>query len=196
MTKPVPSPLIESATSLHDELLRFEELCNNAEKAPLESEKSLERSAKLLREVAESDERLATHVRALVAAVSNVRDRQQLHADKVQIVARRLQERTEVFKELLQRYGALGQDAGKLNALVQEVAAERREGAEGNRELAKKLESLIAEMTRVADQAQTVTDAAAEKSFDDIGRQSDSLRQQLLAARNKMSLLHKSLSGS
>jgi hypothetical protein len=45
----------------------------------------------------------------------------------------------------------------------------------------------------VADEAQGLATSANEADFSDIARQADSLRQQLLSARNKMSLLQKGL---
>jgi hypothetical protein len=41
-----------------------------------------------------------------------------------------------------------------------------------------------------------VTGLAEEQDFTDIGRQADSLRQQLLSARNKLNLLRKGLASS
>ncbi len=48
-------------------------------------------------------------------------------------------------------------------------------------------------MNEVAEHAQDLTTAAREADFEDVSRQAESLRQQLLAARNKVQLLHGSL---
>ena len=62
-----------------------------------------------------------------------------------------------------------------------------------NQELIGILDALNERMGQVADEAQAVTGLAEEQDFTDIGRQADSLRQQLLSARNKLNLLRTGL---
>ncbi|WP_224362787.1 hypothetical protein [Hyalangium versicolor] len=192
------SELVAAAESLESQLLRFESLADQLRKAPLNSEKSLERASKLLRDVAEQDQVLNASVSALVAAVTAARDRQQIQAEAVNARAQELQQRAETFKALLERYGALGQSAAELNQRMQEFAAQRAKAQtpEQNTELISTLDTLNQRMVEVADEAQSVTGLAEEQDFTDVGRQSDSLRQQLLSARNKLNLLRKGLASS
>ena len=193
------SELVAAAEALEAQLTRFESLAEQFRKAPLNSEKSLERASKLLRDVAEQDQQLNASVSALVAAVTATRNRQQTQAESVNERAQELQARAEAFKTLLERYGALGQSAAELNQRMQEFAAQRSksQGTAGeNQELIGILEALDTRMGEVADEAQAVTGVAEEKDFTDIGRQADSLRQQLLSARNKLNLLKKGLASS
>jgi hypothetical protein len=100
---------------------------------------------------------------------------------------------------LLERYGALGQSAAELNQRMQEFAAQRNKSqgtGEQNTELIGILDALNERMGQVADEAQAVTGLAEEQDFTDIGRQADSLRQQLLSARNKLNLLRQGLASS
>jgi uncharacterized protein YoxC len=193
------SELVAAAEALEAQLTRFESLAEQFRKAPLNSEKSLERASKLLRDVAEQDQQLNTSVSALVAAVTATRNRQQVQAESVNERAQELQQRAETFKTLLERYGALGQSAAELNQRMQEFAAQRSKSQETggqNTELIGILDALNERMGQVADEAQAVTGLAEEQDFTDIGRQADSLRQQLLSARNKLQLLRKGLAAS
>ncbi|NNB90397.1 hypothetical protein HJC10_34775 [Corallococcus exiguus] len=194
---PPSSELVSAAQSLDAELLRFEALSEQLKEAPLTSEKHLERASKTLKDLADLDDALRMRVGALVQAITGVRNRQQAQADAVNVCAQELQQRTEVFKELLTRYGALGQSAADLNGRMQEFAALRQQAtrtAEEDARLTEVFTALQARMAEVADDAATLTSAAEEAKFTDIGRQAESLRQQLLSARNKLGLLHQSLS--
>ena len=189
------SELVAAAEALDSQLTRFESLADQLCKSPLNSEKSLERASKLLRDVAEQDQVLNASVSALVAAVTATRDRQQKHAEAVNALAQQLEKRAETFKALLERYGALGMSAAQLNQSMQEFAAQRSKAQtpEQNLELVGALDGLNDRMVQVAEEAQSVTKLADEQDFSDVGRQADSLRQQLMSARNKLGLLRKGL---
>jgi cytochrome c556 len=193
--KSPPSELVAAAEALDSQLTRFESLAEQLRQAPLDSEKNLERASKLLQEVAEQDQVLNASVSALVAAVTVARDRQHLRAEAVNARAQELQQRAEAFKALLERYGALGQSAAGLNLRMQEFAAQRAKAQmpEQNTELLSTLDALNEQMVKVAEEAQSVTKLADEQDFTDVGRQADSLRQQLLSARNKLGLLRKGM---
>ncbi|MFY1829550.1 hypothetical protein ACN47A_26790 [Myxococcus fulvus] len=195
--KPQESTLVTAARSLDEGLERFEALAQQLQEAPLQAEKHLEKASATLKALADMDEELRARVAGLVGAISQVRDRQQTQAEAVQARAMQLQERTEIFKDLLVRYGSLGQSAGELNVRMQEFAAQRQQAKtpEENAALATSFQSLQDRMGEVADEAQSLSQAAQERDFNDIARQAESLRQQLLSARNKLSLLQKSFGG-
>jgi chromosome segregation ATPase len=193
--KPPSSELTSAAEALEAQLRRFESLADQFRRSPLNSEKSLERASKLLRDVAEQDGLLNASVSALVAAVAKTRDRQQQEADSVNAHALHLQQRAELFKALLERYGALGQSAAELNQRMQEFATQRAQaqGEEHNAALLQSLEALQERMGQVADEARAVVEQAEAQDFADVGRQAESLRQQILSARNKLGLLRKGI---
>ena len=187
------SALVDAAAALDGELRRFEDLSQQIKRLPFNTEKNLERAAKALQEIADSDERLGAQVRALVEAVSHVRERQQQHATIVQERALELQARTEVYQKLLEHFGTLGQEAASINALVQEIAAQPRATPDERATVMERLVTAQEKMSLVADGAKALTDAANAKDFEDLARSADNLRQSLLAARNKIGLLHKGL---
>ncbi len=188
------SELVAAAQALDEGLERFEALTEQLQKAPLQSEKHLERASDTLKALADMDDQLRARVTSLVGVISRVRDRQQAQAELVHQSAQKLQERTEVFKDLLVRYGSLGQSAGELNVHMQQFAQQRQQAKtpEEQAALATTFQALQDRMAQVADDAKALAALANEKDFGDIARQADSLRQQLLSARNKMGLLQKS----
>ncbi len=176
MTNPAnPSELSEAALALDRELRRFEELAGQAAKVKLNSEKSLERATEALTRAAESQDRIHAHVQQLVAAVAAARQKQEADAAALMARAEQIAARRKEFADVLQRMAGLGEMAKAIqNAL--------REGAPG-------LDDVQGPMQRIADEAAAILRDAQEKDMEDVARQADVLRQQVLAARNKIGLL-------
>lgn len=183
--------LVVAARELAGKLENFEVATDALQRLPLDSQKNLERSAHALSEIATLDEELVARVQTLVAVFTRSRERQQAQALAIQKRAEQIKERTEVYQQLLARFGALGQHAGSLNQMMQQMAIQK-----GSTEGGASFADLQRRMDQVVDDAQAVTHLAQEKDFSDVSRQADSLRQQLLAARNKLTLLHQKLSSS
>ncbi|MGQ0508449.1 MAG: hypothetical protein ACT4TC_24390 [Myxococcaceae bacterium] len=190
-----PSVLIQAAEGLDQSLTKFQQLVESVEKAPLTSQKGIERAAKLLQEIVDLEGNLETRIRDLVNAVTTLRERQEGHARAAHTRALELQSRTATFQELLERYGTLGRAATDLNAQLQGVEQKRAAAASGEADIetATAIGPLLDRMGQVAAEAGTLADDAGAKDFDDVARQADSLRQQLLSAKNKLDLLHKKL---
>ncbi|MBX5483974.1 MAG: hypothetical protein IRZ16_19290 [Myxococcaceae bacterium] len=174
------SELVHAASALEAELRRFEELCLAAEKTPLRSRKQLERAARQLEAVAESDERLGARVQALLTAIHAARARKDEHAQKVSAAALSLQERTARYQQLMQQFAELGQLAASLSAEAPEPTRLAEVSESG---------SLFDRMGELARRAKDLEDQAAEDAFDDVAHEADTLRQQLLSTRNKLKLL-------
>ena len=126
--------------------------------------------------------------------MSASRDRQVKHAAALGAAAARLQQRTEVLQGLMTEFGALGTSAGALNGSVQALAVRREKGE--SQSLVPDLDLLHERMGEIADAAKALVDKSAKVEFEDIGERAESLRQQLLAARNKVALLRKGLAAS
>jgi hypothetical protein len=183
--------LTEAAAALEAELKRFEELSAAARKVPLDTEKNLGRAARALQETADSQERTATLVRALVEAINRARDHQQQTAEVLLARAEELKAQTEHLEAMLGRFKTLGVDAREIQGLVQSAgekgAARDLEGALATLDQAReKIDAIAVRATELA------TDAK-DKGISDVEREADSLRQQLLAARNKLGLLQQGL---
>jgi len=197
-----PSPLLAAAQAFDAELERFGHLAESARRGPLESQKALERAAETLKEIADCEEQMQARARALMAALGAAREQQEAQAALVSQRAEEVRQRTTVYAQLLQQFQTLGQDAAELNSMGQRLSTRKRDAGASAADMAKDpelaagLRELSERMGAVAERAQTLTSAARAADFEDVSRQADSLRQQLLAARNKVVLLHGTLAAN
>ena len=194
-TKSDGSELTEAAQALDVELRRYEELATGLARERLDTEKNLRRAAQALNALRDCDARLGEHVQALVAAIGAARERQQASAEVVQTQAERIRARGESLTALLTRWQALGEHAGEVNRMIQRLASEHRD-ENGTGESSPEHESAFADVDarlgRLADDAEGLSTTAEAEGFGDLGRQAESLRLQLLSARNKLrTLQHK-----
>ena len=193
--KQATSELMEAATAFDDELARFGRLVEAARTGPLNSQKHLQRAARAFEQLAESEQRLGVAAQTLVGALQTARQRQEAQAQAIQGRAREIEARTTVAAELLQRYGAVGQKAGELNALVLEIAAKKTNGSsEPDDAVVASLAKLRERMGEVADIAGGLVASAREADFEDIARQADSLRQQISSVGEKVAAIERALS--
>lgn len=180
--------LSAAAGALEAELRRYGELAEEIRQARLDSEKGLRRASQTLVQLQASDGRLAALVQQLVAAVGAASAQQQALAETVRACAGRIAERSMRLTGLLEQWEALGAAAADVNGLVQQLSGDGESPTNGvDREGA--LHTVDERLTRLADEAQTLAERAADDQFPDLGRQASSLRLQLLNAGNKLRLL-------
>ena len=172
-----PSDLSEAALSLDHELRRFEDLAAQAAHVKLNTEKNLERATEALSRAAESQDRINAQVQKLVAAVQSARLKQESDAAGLMARAQEIANRRAQFAQVLQRMGGLGQMAKEVQELLKEGDF--------------KLDEVQARMQRVADDAAEIGRSAVELDMEDLARQAEVLRTQVLAAKNKIALLAK-----
>jgi methyl-accepting chemotaxis protein len=188
------SELVNAAMAIEEELRRFETLAEEVRTSPLRSQKNLEKMGKLLNTVADCDERMVASMRSLLGVLNQWRERQQELATQVNNRAQELQERTKVYQALMERFAGLGQEAGSLSSLMQEVAGRTQQGQPVQaEEIISSLQKVNEGMTQVAENAESLASDAAAQDFVDVARDAESLRQQLLAARNRANLLQQKL---
>lgn len=189
------SALVTAAEQFDAALRRFAALTEGLQKAPVDSQRALERAGDTLQQIAACEEELQAQAQALMAALGVARDAQQAQADAVRARATEIQKRTEDYASLVERFESLGTNAAELNASAQSLAARKRTPDEmiKDGELLAGLDELQERMTAVATAAEALAADAGAADFDDLSRKVDSLRQQLLAARNKIGLLKEAL---
>jgi chromosome segregation ATPase len=170
-----PSALAEAALALDRELRRFEDLAAQAARLKLSSEKNLERATEALTRAAESQDRIRAHVQELVAAVAATRERQESDAANLMERAQEIAGRRKEFSEVLERMAGLGR-----------MAKEIQEALKGGPSAA---EGIGARMQQISDEAAAIVRTAEEKEMEDVARQAEVLRQQILGAKNKIALL-------
>lgn len=175
------SELSAAAVLLDQELRKFEELSDLAGRIKLNSEKNLERATEALTRAAESQDRIAAHVRSLVAAVSAARERQEQDANALMARAQEISRRRTRFAEIVEQMAALGGVAKEIQTLLQQEKSKETVGQVQQRLQA--AEERAGELARLA----------GDEEMEDLARQADSLRQQLQSARNKLNLLAQKL---
>ena len=194
-SKPADSPLVASAEAFDETLKRFAALADGLRKGRLDSQSNLERAAENLKRVAGCEEELQAHAQALTMALATARDAQQAQAEAIRLRALEIQGRGEELTRLMRGFEAIGRDAAALNASAQQLAARKRTPDEmvKDGELLAGLDDLQERMTAVLVAGEQLSAEARQSDFEDLSRKVDSLRQQILAARNKIGLLKEAL---
>jgi hypothetical protein len=194
MEKRPTSELIAAALEFDEELERFGKLAEASRRDPLNSQKSLERAARLFDDIGACEKRLGEAAQALVVALGVARQKQETHAAAIQQRGDLIEKRSAAAAELLQQYGAMGLKAADLNQLALGIAAKHASGQPSDDgDLLPALGELRTRMAEVAAGAKSLNAAAREADFEDIARQADSLRQQIMAADDKVAAIEKSL---
>jgi hypothetical protein len=99
---------------------------------------------------------------------------------------------------LLARFGKLGEVGQALNAGLQKVATYKPDpygtSAE-SKEARDALDAIANGLATCAEHAQQLATEAQALDFEDLARQADGLRQQILATKNRLSLVQKAFAG-
>ncbi len=189
------SAFAAAAAALESELKRFEDIAASLARSPLNSEKAIEHAARLTRDAADAQARFAEQLQGLVALVGTANERQRAAAATINGRVSDIDARTTEHTAFGVRLGQLGEEARGINALVQEATTGGGMPTSPERlaELIGRLEEIVARMDGAVARAQEVAREATAADFVDVARQADALRQQLLAARNRVGLLRRGL---
>jgi hypothetical protein len=185
------SALTTAAAGLEAELRRYVDLAAAAVRVPLTSEKNLDRAARAMGDAAESERRVLEQVAALGQAVGAARDAQQSSTAALNAHAETVASRRAELDALLGRFAALGELARAMNEAMQKLAAYKVTPYEADPDMQTALAEMAGNMTTAATHAQELASEATGKSFEDLARQAEGLRQQILAAKNRLALLQK-----
>jgi len=191
--KPDMLGLAAAVEGLDAELCRYEALAAGIQRERLDSEKHLRRAAQALSDLENSEARLGEHIRALAGAIATARERHEKQSGAVQAQADKIRRRTESLAQLLERWRALGEAAGEVNRLVQQVAAAAQEASAAERIDALAFREVDDRLCRLAEESGELARAAQDELFVDLGTHAESLRVELLSARNKFLLLERRL---
>jgi chromosome segregation ATPase len=173
--KQVPE-LVRAAQALEDELTTLEALSRSVRKIRLDTDKSIARAAKELNEALAVPERLAGGLRAMAEAMSNMQARQQAALEPLAASAVNLQERMNLLGAHMQAFAELGRAAGEVTAKLQ------ADGAFAPTSLVE----VKAQLTKIADGARSLCESTRSDDFPDVARESDALRQRILAVRRRL----------
>jgi DNA repair exonuclease SbcCD ATPase subunit len=184
------SALKAAVQALDEELDRFEALADAARRTPLTSERSLEKAATAINQAADSQKRVHGHIQALIDAITAARVKHDQTAEELVKTRDEVQARGERFQTQLARFAALGKEAADISGFVRQLGELK---GKPNGEVVAQLASVQERMARVVDGAAALGKEADAENMEDLGRQCDSLKQQVQSALNKVTLLRDKL---
>jgi hypothetical protein len=187
------SELMAAAATFDAQLARFADLAEAARQGPLNSQKNLQRAARSFQEIGEAEKRLGVAAQDLVGALTAARRTQETQAQAIQERAQEIARRTAVAADLLKRYGAIGEKAAELNALVLDLAGKKSGDGAVSGEVLTLLGQVRARLAEVLERAHNLVAAAREADFEDIAGEAQSLREQVTAADGKIASIERSL---
>lgn len=191
-TPKTASPLVTAAAALDEELRAYDELAAEAKRAPMNSEKGLQRAIKIVQDSAGRNERIQEKLKGLVAEIELARTRQVESLNTLLEAARAVETRAQQHDGMMQRFAALGESARQVNTMTVALS-ERRQAGAAEAELLEGLNGIQIQMATVVAEAEALTILATEQDWPDFARQADAVRQQVLAAKNKLVLAHRTV---
>jgi methyl-accepting chemotaxis protein len=168
--------LVTAAGALEETLRRLREVVERALHGTLSTRKQIERTATALAALGPLEAELGLHARALVSAIDRSRRMQEDLTGRAHARALELQARSAELQLLMDALGQLGQETHRVAGTFEGESSPERLAA-----AAVELDGLVSRARELAEQAGT-------RGFEDVRRQVDSLRQQLSAARNRLTL--------
>jgi hypothetical protein len=185
-------PLVAAAAALDDELRAYDELGREARRLKFDNDKSIHRGLRIVQESQVRSDTIQEKLRALVAEIEQARGRQAESLNTLLETAKTVQARAQEHAALMARFATLGESAQRVNALALELSAKRSAGASES-ELLQGLGEIQLHMATVVGEAEALAQRASEQDWPELARQADAVRQQVLAAKNKLALAHKAV---
>jgi hypothetical protein len=179
------SPLVLAAAALDEELRHYDSLAEEAKRSHINSAKTLHRAVRVVQESTARNETVQGKLRGLVTQIEEARTRQVESLNTLLEAAQRAQARSEQYDALLNRFAALGESARHVNTLAGEADAKRQAGGP-EADLLEGLGSIETQMAGVVAEAEALATLASEQDWADLKGQADAVRQQVLAAKNKL----------
>jgi hypothetical protein len=181
-----PSDLVAATMALDEELEKVEHLAESAARVPLTSRRNLEKAARTTAEAAEAQGKVGEHIATLMTALDAVRLRNEANVQALQARSDEIQKRSQELTALLEKFELIGKEAREITAMAQGIGGETA---------GEKLGELETRLGGVADGARALWEQARDSGWSDVAGDADSLRQQVLAAKNKLGILAKRLVG-
>jgi hypothetical protein len=191
------SAFLIAAEAFDDELGSFQRAVEATLRGPLYTAKHLDRATLSLNQAAQCEQRLGLASKVLSDAISDAHQQQQAQTQKVMERAQAISMRGAQLGQLMEGYKALGVAAATLSSEAAEILRKKKELGEKEQggELLTEVQTLKEKLSAVAQIAQQLVETARAEDFEDIARQADSVRQQLLSGHNRLSLLNQSTAG-
>jgi chromosome segregation ATPase len=192
MSKDLATSLLAAAQQLDDDLSRFQSLSSDLSRAPVNSEKTLQRARQALQACSTHEGKLAESLRAFARAMQHVQQTQHACMEATAEAARRIAQRHAERMELQDRLTRLGESARAVSTPFSELpepsSTTSSQALAPLAEVERRLDAVIAE-------AAEAYALAEQGDWADLQRDTQSLREQLLSLRNRVLLMRRKLSG-
>jgi chromosome segregation ATPase len=185
MSRKPDTSLSKAAAALEAELAHFEDLLQEL-KAPVNSEKALQRARHRLEECSACEEKLADNLRAFAEAMQAMQARQQECMQLLGERAEGVQARFVDRNALVTRINQLGQQARAVSEPITSI--DESAWTSPTPELMSSIAEMSSRLEAVIEEAAAVATSAKESDWTDVARDADALRQQLTAMRGKLIL--------
>jgi hypothetical protein len=190
MSKKAESSLLAAARSVAEELSRFETLSAELGRSPITSGKSLQRARQSLQACSDHEAKLAESLRSFALAMQELQLTQQRCVEQIAQAAERIRTRQLERAGLEQRLQQLGE---KAREVTQPVLA--HEDAPASDPLGP-LDLVERNLAVLIEEVSEVCELAEQQDWQDLTRETQSLREQLLALKNRVQLSRRKLAES
>ncbi|MDF3070126.1 MAG: hypothetical protein K0R38_5727 [Polyangiaceae bacterium] len=191
-SKAPESPLVTAARELTEQLARFEAQSEDLSRLTINSDKALQRARQGLEACAGHEGALSRALRAFAEAMQGVQATQQRCVEVTATTAGRIAARQAERAELQSRLATLGESARQVSAPVAELAERGVESASligSLQEVERRLDGVIAE-------AAALWELSRAGDWADLERDTQGMRDQLQALRNRVLLMRRKLADS
>ncbi len=189
--KTAEGPLTRAAAALESEIGRYEEALKEIATTPIHTEKALHRARLRLEQCAELEQRLGVALQAFADAMRETQGRQQKGMDASREAAQRIEQRFASRSALLGRMQGLADQARGIGEPVNAVSSAGADDAQ----LLKSLQEAGDLTSAAISEADGLLQAAKADEWNDIERDTETLKAQLQAARNKLLLAQRTVAG-
>jgi hypothetical protein len=174
------SELIDAARRLQEALSAYQDKAEEFGAMRLNTQKTIERAAETLTQIAALEQVMVTDLNGLVAAIGGLRDRQQQQAQLVEQRAGELVGRRQVLESLLGDLVGLTDDVKGVRQLLHAVEGEAGAGPD-----VVDVSTVVARISALGDRARSFAELAKERDFPELAAQGHALGQQLDAVAGR-----------
>ena len=190
MTKPTESALLAAARQLDDDLRRFQTLSQELSQGPINSEKTLRRAGQLLEACSAHESKVAESLSAFGRAIRTVQQLQQACMEAVGQGTARVAARHAERVALQERIAQLSAGARAASAPMANLP---ELDAPDSSQMLAPLGEVERRLGLVIDEAAEVSTLAQQGDWNDLQRDTQSLREQLQSLRNRILLMRRKL---
>jgi len=187
MNKKAESPLLLAAKALSDDLSRFEALSTELGHLSINSQKSLQRAGQSLEACSVHEAKLAESLRGFAEAMQYLQLTQQRCMEQAAAAAEHVRKRQLERVELEERLAQVAQRARDVSLPIPE------QSTTPSSELLGPLEQVEQRLSELVTEVGEVCDLAQAQDWQDLTRETQSLREQLQALRNRVLLSRRKL---